>query len=129
MNIASYSIFLFPDFQIVLLQAAYLKHRKYIKNVIKMKDEDYRKKKEEATRYGFLEICQCCFVDELIPEECFFCQKGCVFCSDCIQRGAETVIGKGDLRFPCYTKCDAEFSLQTLQVSVTSNYFTNMVIS
>lgn len=81
-----------------------------------MKDENYRKKKEEAAMYGLLETCQCCFIDELIPEECFFCQKGCVFCIECVRRGAETVIGKGDLRFPCYNNCDAEISLQTLQV-------------
>lgn len=92
-----------------------------------MKNEDYRKKKEEASKYGLLETCQCCYIDELIPEECFFCQKGCVFCSECIQRGAETVIGKGDLRFPCYSNCDAEFSLQTLQVSFPSKFLSKCI--
>lgn len=106
----------YPDYLIVLLQTAYLKHRRQLKKVLKMKDDDYRKKKEEAAAFGLLETCHCCFADEMIPEECFFCQKGCVFCIECVRRGAETVIGKGDLRFPCYTNCDGEFSLQTLQV-------------
>lgn len=83
-----------------------------------MKDETYRKKKQEAAEYDLLETCQCCFAEGLIPEECYFCQKGCVFCFECVKRGAETAIGSGNLKFPCYSNCQAEFSLQILQVNV-----------
>lgn len=81
-----------------------------------MKDDHYRQARENAEKLDLLETCQCCFNEELIPEECYFCRKGCVFCKDCIIRGTKTIIGKGELVFPCFANCDSQFTLRTLQV-------------
>ncbi|XP_056642134.1 E3 ubiquitin-protein ligase RNF216-like isoform X1 [Diorhabda sublineata] len=109
---------------IQLLQVvAYLQHRKLIKRELKSKDEQYLKAKEEARKYGLLETCQCCFDDELIPEECYFCMKGCVFCKSCVQKGVEVGVGKGHIKFPCMDNCNSEFDLQTLQMVLPKRMF------
>nr|XP_023023471.1 E3 ubiquitin-protein ligase RNF216-like [Leptinotarsa decemlineata] len=107
-----------------LLQVVtYLRNRKLIKRMIKMRDDSYRLAKEEARKYNLLETCQTCFDDELIPEECYFCMKDCVFCKDCVKTGTENVIGKGEIKFPCFNNCGAEFSFQTLQMVLPKNIF------
>ncbi|KAG5892934.1 hypothetical protein JTB14_006246 [Gonioctena quinquepunctata] len=105
-----------------LLQVvSYLKNRKLIKRMLKMRDETYRLAKEEARKYDLLETCQTCFDDELIPEECYFCMNDCVFCKDCLKTGSENVIGKGEIKFPCFNNCGSEFSFQTLQMVLPKN--------
>ncbi|CAH1170276.1 unnamed protein product [Phaedon cochleariae] len=110
-----------------LLQViTYIKYRKQIKRFLKMKDESYRLAKEEAKKYNLLETCQCCFDDELIPEECYFCMKDCVFCKDCVKRGAEHVIGKADIKFPCLANCESEFALHTIQMVLPVKIFARL---
>ncbi|KAJ8925111.1 hypothetical protein NQ315_001292 [Exocentrus adspersus] len=111
----------------LLQEIAYLKHRKLIKRVLKLRDEDYKLLREEARTYNLLQQCQCCFEEELIPEECYFCMKGCVFCKQCVKAGTENAIGDGDLRFPCFNNCDSEFSFQTLQMVLSNKTLEKLV--
>lgn len=101
---------------LLLQEIAYLKHKKVIRRILKEYDINYRYAKAEAELHGLLQTCACCFDEELIPEECYFCKNGCIFCKDCVKAGAEAVIGEGKLDFLCLADCGAEFSIPTLQV-------------
>uniref|UniRef100_V5GJN0 E3 ubiquitin-protein ligase n=1 Tax=Anoplophora glabripennis TaxID=217634 RepID=V5GJN0_ANOGL len=107
----------------LLQEIAFLKNQKMIKRELKHRDEVYKMQREEAIKYNLLQECQCCFDGDLIPEECYFCLKGCVFCKECVRRGAENIIGNAGLRFPCFATCDSEFSLHTLQMVLPRNTF------
>ncbi|XP_050507732.1 E3 ubiquitin-protein ligase RNF216-like [Diabrotica virgifera virgifera] len=109
---------------VTLLQMiSFLKYRKQIERELKLKNEAYRHAKEEARKFNLFETCQCCFDDELIPEEIYFCMRGCSFCKDCVKKGVEVGVGKGDTRFLCMADCDSEFSLQTLQMVLPNKLF------
>ncbi|KAJ8956992.1 hypothetical protein NQ318_012157 [Aromia moschata] len=111
----------------LLQEIAYLQNKKLIKRYLKLKDDQYRFAKEEARKYNLFEECQCCFDEELIPEECYFCMKGCVFCKDCVKTGVENIIGRAEYRFPCFATCDSEFSIQTLQMVLPRKMFDRVV--
>ncbi|XP_072385345.1 uncharacterized protein [Diabrotica undecimpunctata] len=109
---------------ITLLQMiSFLKYRKQIERELKLKNEAYRHAKEEARKFNLFETCQCCFDEELIPEEIYFCMKDCPFCKECVKKGVEVGVGRGDTKFPCMADCDSEFSLQTLQMVLPNKLF------
>lgn len=93
-----------------------MKNKLAIRRVLKQHDEKYQKAREEALQNDLMQTCQCCFDDELIPEECYFCKNGCIFCKDCVKFGAETAIGDGKLYFSCLANCGSDFGISTLQV-------------
>lgn len=105
---------------------AFLTNRQAIRKRIKQYDLNYRLLKEEAINNGLLQTCACCFDDELIPEECYFCKNNCIFCKDCVKKGTETAIGDGKLDFPCLADCGAEYSIPTLQMVLDSVVFSRM---
>ncbi|KAF5278107.1 hypothetical protein FQR65_LT03623 [Abscondita terminalis] len=110
----------------LLQEIAYLDNRKAIKRIIKECDERYRLAKTDAKENGLLQTCACCFDEELIPEECYFCKNACIFCKECVKTGAETVISNGNLEFPCLADCGSEFSIPTLQMVLDSVVFSRM---
>ncbi|KAF2879984.1 hypothetical protein ILUMI_26187 [Ignelater luminosus] len=110
----------------LLQEIAYLKHKKAIRRILKEYDINYRHAKAEAERNGLLQTCACCYDEELIPEECYFCKNGCIFCKDCVKAGAEAVIGEGKLDFLCLADCGSEFSIPTLQMVLDSVVFSRM---
>ncbi|XP_060535263.1 E3 ubiquitin-protein ligase RNF216-like [Cylas formicarius] len=112
----------------LLQEMAYLKHRRMIKRFIKYKDDTYRQCKEEARKLNILETCRVCYDDELIPEECFVCGAGCIFCKDCVQKGVETRIADGHLTFPCFEDCGSEFGLNRLQMVLPKKTFERLVL-
>lgn len=116
-----------PSKNIELLKLiAFLKHRKAIRKHVKQYDLKYRLLKEEAINNGLLQTCACCYDEELIPEECYFCKNSCIFCKDCIKKGVETAIGDGKLDFPCLADCGSEYSIPTLQMVLESVVFSRM---
>lgn len=93
-----------------------MKNKLVIRRELKQHDEKYQKAREEALLSNLMQTCQCCFDDELIPEECYFCKNGCIFCKDCVKGGAEAAIGDGKLYFACLVNCGYDFGISTLQV-------------
>ncbi|XP_050295056.1 uncharacterized protein LOC126735155 [Anthonomus grandis grandis] len=112
----------------LLQEVAYAKYRKYILMVLKYKNEVFNKIKEEARALGLLESCGVCMDDELIPEECFTCMKGCVFCQSCVQKYVEVQMGDGLTTFPCCNDCDSQFNLYVLQLALPQNIFEKLVL-
>ena len=74
-------------------------------------------RRKEAQEQGVLLECTCCFDNEVLPEDMTVCNNGHIFCKECVQKSAETLIGNGMLKFPCLSdsECCAEYSLQCLQ--------------
>ncbi|KAK9877205.1 hypothetical protein WA026_016951 [Henosepilachna vigintioctopunctata] len=107
----------------LLQELAFVKHKKEIKTGIKMMDEFYRLARAEAEKYNLLETCQCCFFEGLLPEECYFCKKNCPFCKECVAKGAEHMIGNGELNFPCLTNCNSEFDISVLRMVLDKKVF------
>lgn len=97
-------------------EVAYLKHRRLLRAQIKYRDQSYVELKEQARACNLLVTCGTCQTEELIPEECFCCRKGCMFCKECVIQYVQVRIGDGFTDFPCCI-CDSEFDLHTLQVS------------
>ncbi|XP_066143668.1 E3 ubiquitin-protein ligase RNF216-like [Euwallacea fornicatus] len=112
----------------LLQEIAYLKHRKLIRKVMKYKDQTYHQFKEEARVLGLLETCGVCGEDELIPEECFNCKKGCMFCKNCIQQYVEVRMGDGLTNFPCCNDCDSDFDVHVLQMVLPRNTFERLML-
>ncbi|XP_066255060.1 uncharacterized protein [Euwallacea similis] len=112
----------------LLQEVAYLKHRKLIRKVMKYKNQTYQEFKEEARILGLLETCGICGEDELIPEECFNCKKGCMFCRECIQKYVEVRMGDGLTNFPCCNECDSDFDVHVLQMVLPNNTFERLML-
>ncbi|XP_064211571.1 uncharacterized protein LOC103312285 isoform X1 [Tribolium castaneum] len=111
-------------FNVKLLQEiAFLKHEKSIRQYLKLQNDRYRKALDEARKYGLLQTCLCCFDEELIPEECLFCDKNCTFCKNCVKLGAEHVIGEGGTKFPCLADCPSEFNYSVLKMVLNDKVF------
>ena len=62
-----------------------------------------------------LEECGCCYTT--VPfEQMLTCPAGHLFCSDCIRRSTEVVIGQARSHFPCLAlDCSTEFLVSILQ--------------
>lgn len=112
----------------LLQELAFVENKQRIRYVIKMNDEVYRIARAEAEKLNLLQTCQCCYDDSLIPEECYFCQKDCVFCKECVAKGAEVAIGEGCLVFPCLGNCDSTFALNTLRMVLNKKIFEPLII-
>lgn len=81
-----------------------------------MQEQEKLENRQCAKDAGLLKTCECCYDDEVMPDEMACCENNHVFCKECVKKGCEVKIGEGKLDFPCLTSCEAQFSLQVLQV-------------
>eukprot|EP00466_Bigelowiella_natans_P009106 jgi/Bigna1/87649/estExt_fgenesh1_pg.C_220172 len=74
---------------------------------------------------GLLLTCECCFEDEVLPEDMVECNKGHPFCKECVRRTANEVIGLGKFRVGCLhmAGCSEEFPLFALKESLPKSIF------
>lgn len=100
---------------LVLQEFAFLDHRDEIEDFLVTKQKKEEDEKEYVKNNGLMNTCQCCFDDEVMPKDTFFCPKNCLFCGNCIRRSCEISFGEGKLNFSCLNNCAEEFSLQTLK--------------
>lgn len=111
----------------LLQEIAYLRHKKLIRMFVKYRDVTYRKFKENAKKLNLLENCVICD-EELIPEECNYCQKGCVFCKDCLSKYVEVRVSDAILKFPCANDCDSQFTLHSIQHVMSAQTFAKVLL-
>lgn len=97
---------------------AFLTHKKEILQHIKDLKVQKEIEKQVAKEKGQLLTCNCCFDDEVLESNSEMCEKGCIFCKECIQKSVEVTFGQGKLEFLCLSNCKAQFSLQALQVKI-----------
>uniref|UniRef100_T1J9J9 RING-type domain-containing protein n=1 Tax=Strigamia maritima TaxID=126957 RepID=T1J9J9_STRMM len=105
-------------------ELTYLKLIDEIKGYRQRKDEEKRKRLEEAKSNGTLMTCECCFEEELLLDDMLPCPKDHLFCKICICRQAEINIGANKLQFPCFNGyCKEDFSMTVLQKCLKPNVF------
>ncbi|XP_063221965.1 uncharacterized protein LOC134530755 [Bacillus rossius redtenbacheri] len=98
-----------------LQEVAFIENRQLIEDYIKNKESAKKAAFEEAKLRNELLECACCGNDEVLLQDIGTCNEGHLFCRECIQRGVEVAIGDCKTTFTCFTECDSEFSLKTLQ--------------
>ena len=72
---------------------------------------------------NLLVTCNCCFNDECMPNKCGECNAGHNFCFECIIRGTDSVLADGKTKVLCFTDCQNEMSLITLQKALPPTKF------
>lgn len=106
----------FPTENIPLLQEmAYIKNIHLIEKHINDKIENEHKEFNTLKAKNQLLECQCCYDNECVPSKVSTCEEGHTFCNDCVIKGTDSKMGDSDTHIKCFTNCDAEFSLSTLQ--------------
>ncbi|XP_046391105.1 uncharacterized protein LOC124159377 [Ischnura elegans] len=112
-----------------LQEIAYIENKKLIEEFMEGKKRRRQQKFEEAKAKNELLTCNCCFEDDLLPEDMSSCTDGHLFCIQCVKKGAEVIIGDGKSSFPCmHGDCKAEFSLSTLQGILAPSTFGKLVM-
>lgn len=108
-----------PPENIPLLQElAFLEHFTEVQNAIKEKELRCLKEIETCKELGLMKTCNCCYDEEVLPNNIITCLAECQFCKSCVERSVEIAFGEGKIDFPCLKECISEFSIQTLQVSL-----------
>ncbi|CAH1967647.1 unnamed protein product [Acanthoscelides obtectus] len=108
-----------PGEDIRLLQElAYLEHRTDILDCKLKKQQEETDRRKIAKENGLSVSCQCCFADDLLPEEVYSCTNDCCFCGECIRKSCELKLGEGDIQFPCLADCGSQFAWKTLQAAL-----------
>ncbi|XP_017792226.1 PREDICTED: uncharacterized protein LOC108574201 [Habropoda laboriosa] len=111
----------------LLQECAFITHKKQIKEYLdKLKDEE-AKEFEKLKKGNELLECQCCYNDECVPSKCSTCADGHIFCNSCILKGTESMLAQGETRILCFTNCDEEFSLPTLQKILSPTQFSSLI--
>jgi len=82
---------------------------------------------DEARKVGGLIECQVCFDDECLVAEVAMCEAGCMFCRDCVRRGAGVQIGDNKADIACLVKCGENIPLAVLQTVLTSKMYSRIV--
>lgn len=113
---------------ILLLQEfAFIMHKEQIREYLDKVKEEEMKELEKLKEGNELLQCQCCYNDECIPAKCSTCTDGHVFCNSCILSGTESMLAQGKTRISCFTDCDEEFNLPTLQKILPPKQFSILV--
>ena len=95
---------------------------------VSKKMEEKENRRELAKQRGELNECGCCFDDEVLAEDILTCPEGHFFCTDCIRRSTEELIGQAKIKFSCLTAdCDTEFTTAILQNVLSPNMFSTLL--
>lgn len=111
---------------LILQEIAYVEHKEEIENYLKGKQKEDEEERRIAKENGLMNTCQCCFDDELMQKDTFFCPAECLFCRSCIKKSCEIAFGEGRNTFNCLNNCPEEFPLQTLQSILSPKMFTKI---
>ncbi|CAH1957989.1 unnamed protein product [Acanthoscelides obtectus] len=116
-----------PGEDIRLLQElAYLEHRIDILDYKLKKQQEETDRRKFAKENGLTVSCQCCFVDDLLPEEVYSCTNDYCFCGECIRKSCEMKFGEKDIQFPCLAACGSQFAWKTLQAALPPTLFSTL---
>ncbi|KAF2884008.1 hypothetical protein ILUMI_22126, partial [Ignelater luminosus] len=111
----------------LLQEIAFIEHREEIEAAVEARKAQEVEEQKQAKLAGILQTCSCCFDDEVMPNEIYECENGCIFCKNCVRRGSEVAFGDGKLEFFCLNTCSSFFSLRTLQAVLDSKMFSKVI--
>ncbi|CAK9829067.1 E3 ubiquitin-protein ligase RNF216 [Anthophora retusa] len=112
---------------LLLQECAFIMYKEQIREYLDKVKEEEMKEFEKLKEKNELLQCECCYNDECIPSKCSTCTNGHVFCNSCILSGTESMLAEGKTRISCFTDCDEEFSLPTLQKILSPKQFSTLV--
>uniref|UniRef100_A0A1Y1LPB4 RING-type domain-containing protein n=1 Tax=Photinus pyralis TaxID=7054 RepID=A0A1Y1LPB4_PHOPY len=107
----------------LLQEIAFYDHQEEITEFLNKRKIEEEMERKQAKAAGLLQTCACCYDDEIMFKDITSCEAGCIFCKDCVRKGAEVAFGDGKLDFPCLGDCESHFSLQVLQAVLTPKMF------
>jgi len=110
-----------------LKEYVYYKLEPKIRKVEARKEKKKAKAVEEARKVGGLFECQICFDSDCLVADVAMCEKGCMFCRDCVRRGAEVQIGDSKSVISCLTNCGDTIPVGVLQVVLPTTMFSKLV--
>lgn len=106
----------FESTNLALLQLiAYIKHRSKIDAQINSEADRREFARAEACASNSFLSCACCYLDDLLPEDCATCIEGCIFCKVCVRTGAEHCLAEAKTQYKCLSDCGSTFTDGTLQ--------------
>ena len=111
----------------LMQELAFITHRKKILKrleVLKIKEHQLFM---ELKRTNLLVTCECCFDDECNPMKVAKCNKGHLFCYDCIRKGSAVALENTCSRIRCFTQCSGEFTLPTLKEVLLPTQFSDLL--
>ncbi|CAK9803295.1 E3 ubiquitin-protein ligase RNF216 [Anthophora plagiata] len=112
---------------LLLQECAFIMYKEQIREYLDKVKEEEMKEFEKLKKGNELLQCQCCYNDECMASKCSTCTDGHVFCNSCILTGTESMLAQGKTRISCFTDCDEEFSLPTLQKILPPKQFSILV--
>ena len=98
--------------------------------VTTVKDQKERKREQavmKAREEGGLMSCPVCYDEECLLSEMTQCTDGCLFCSDCVKRGAKVQIGENKPSISCLLSCGANIPLKVLEKLLPGLLFNKLV--
>lgn len=82
---------------------------------------------EDARKVGGLVECQVCLDSDCLVAEVAMCEAGCMFCRDCVRRGAEVQIGDSKATISCLLSCGENFPLAVLQTLLPPQMYSKVL--
>ena len=67
--------------------------------------------------------CRCCYDDSCSLDEMLMCGESCMFCRECVRRGAEVAIGEGNTVIHCFAGCGSLMGDDALQIALPHQAF------
>lgn len=105
------------EIQSFFLEATYIEHMEEVDDYMSTMAVHRLHSLEQARLMNMLAQCECCFDNEILPDETVSCSGGHLFCEPCVQKYVKIRIGDAANTFPCMSgDCtNGVFSLKTLQ--------------
>ncbi|XP_078001133.1 uncharacterized protein LOC144453676 [Glandiceps talaboti] len=106
----------------------FMQHEPLITEKLEEKKQAHQARVERARTRRELQVCVCCYEDELLFDEMVACEDGHLFCKECVRRSSEEVIGRSRVEFPCLAPdCKCHFSVSVLQKVLLPSVFSNLL--
>merc|ERR1711892_55259 len=67
--------------------------------------------------------CECCSDDSCLLVELCMCEESCMFCRECVRRGAEVAIGEGKTVIDCFAGCGSVIGDEILRTVLPIQVF------
>jgi len=113
-----------PNF---LKEYIYFKQEPKIRKFEANEERKRSKAVEDARKVGGLVECQVCFDSDCLVGEVAMCEAGCMFCRECVRRGAGVQIGDNKATISCLLGCGEDFPLPVLQMVLPNQMYSKLL--
>ena len=82
---------------------------------------------KKARKDGKLFQCPVCYDEDCLLEETVQCGGGCLYCPDCVRRGAKVQLGENKAAISCLLSCGEDIPTKTLEQLLPSLLYTKLL--